>query len=458
MYFPNAFKKVYVAAAPAGVMALKTTGGTQELTAGQIGLFDSKTYQAVSAAGGALTNPTYILAQGSYHSVDKIGPVHGGYKESIKSKVINPMYISRVFTVAAKRAQQQIISISDLAFTCGHTYDLRVDVKGSPALRFANHNLYKTVSAYSGCCVDDCTVACNGDSVDQTIIMLQWADQINADPLLNKFIKASVVGAGTADASATSTIGSATVTGVTGAVGDIVSGSGIYGVIVSTAGGNSVLDRTQNVAVTGPVNIATPLNTATYVPVTSTPELAAAVDSTIIIEVAYTDTVFGNCTFQVGDTYDLEPLFVYASIVDETGNPCAIRNTANSAPYSPFDGVVELQAPKQAGGTGETVLRDLILFSRYLQDPFYAGGNTDSLRLREVLDDTSLNTVSRSGFYDQINILHNVPRLNNSTSIFDNDQYLLSINVPAGTDTTAFTALLTAILNRAGRGVVIETF
>ena len=37
-------------------------------------------------------------------------------------------------------------------FLCGETYNLRLDVKGSPALRFLNHNAYYTATAYTGCC------------------------------------------------------------------------------------------------------------------------------------------------------------------------------------------------------------------------------------------------------------------------------------------------------------------
>ena len=39
-------------------------------------------------------------------------------------------------------------------FICGETYSLRIDVKGSPALRFLDHNAYLTVSAYTGCCAE----------------------------------------------------------------------------------------------------------------------------------------------------------------------------------------------------------------------------------------------------------------------------------------------------------------
>jgi hypothetical protein len=139
---------------------------------------------------------------------------------------------------------------------------------------------------------------------------------------------------------------------------------------------------------------------------------------------------------------------IYASGVDESGEPCNVQNIT----------ATEVQAPRQASGVGETVLRDFILSNRYLQEPFSDGGHVNSLRLREILDDVNLGAVSRTARYDQICILHNVPRFNNPSSTFDNDQYLLVINVPTGTTTTAFTNLIGDMLDLAGNGVVLENF
>ena len=73
-----------------------------------------------------------------------------------------------------------------------------------------------------------------------------------------------------------------------------------------------------------------------------------------------------------------------------------------------------------------------------------------------------LDVAQRTALFDSINIVHNVPRLNNPTGTFDNDQYLLTIYVPTGTDVSAFvdpaggTGLLDDILALAGNGVVSE--
>jgi hypothetical protein len=379
MYFPNAFKKVFVPAIATGAINLKTTGNTAALTAGQIGLFDAKSYNAIAAAPSTGNQP-FILAQGSYHTTDKIGPFHGGYKESIKSKVINPKYVSRFFKVAAQQPVNQIVEVSISKVEADKTYRLRVDIKGSPALRFLSRNIYQTLDAFTGC-------GEAGTLVDPTIVAIAWAKQLADEPLVKDFVEATVI------------------------------------------------DTNEDVVE----------NFDTFTPDTTVNANQTAI---LRIAVAYVDTVFGNCSFTVTDKYDLEPLFIYTSFVDETGDPCAVNGISSE----------EVQAPVQASGVGETVLRDLILSDRYLQDSFPDGSHVDQIRLREVLDSTALGQVSRSGLYDQVCILHNVPRLHNPSSTFDNDQYLLVINVPTGTATTVFTDLIQDILDLAGNGVTLETY
>lgn len=397
MYFNHAFKKVFVAKQKAGALVdFVTTGKTQDLTAGQIGLYNAKTYAAIAAA--PTTNTNLILAQGSFKTQDRIGNFHGGYSESVKSKEINPKYVTRFFKIASQTALNHIISIQtdgDAIFECGKNYDLRVDVKGDPILKLLNHNAYLTVSAYTGCCADDCSQGCTGDPVDQTVVFLQWADLINADPVLSKVVQAKVE------------------------------------TVVAADGEDP--------------EVVTEVDSETYEPVLVSPEDVVA---KLTLTAAYVETKFGNCTFSPSDAYELEPLLLSVSLVNETGEPCLAY---------PIIAVTEEQEIRRASGVGETVLRDVILFNRYLQDDFPDGG-VDSLRLREILDEQGMNTVNRNALYDQICILHSVPRFNNPSGVFDNDQYLIVINVLAGTNTNAFTTLFQTILTNAGNGVVLENF
>ncbi len=140
-------------------------------------------------------------------------------------------------------------------------------------------------------------------------------------------------------------------------------------------------------------------------------------------------------------------MFIYASVVDESGEPCKVECIS----------VSEVQAPAQASGVGESVLRDLILSGRYAQNAYPDSSRVDSLRMREIEADPALAAVNRSGLYDQVMILHNVPRFNNPTSTFDNDQYLLVINVPAGTATTSITNFIVNSCSAAGNAVSLES-
>lgn len=383
MYFPNAFRKDFLPAST----TLRTTGSTADLTAGQIGFFNAKTHAAVATGG----NVPFILAQGSYFTSDKIGPVHGGYKESVKSKVINPKYISRLIKVGAKTAQNQIVTVSISKVYEDNTYRLRVDLKGSPALRFLSHNFYKVLDAYTGCQATAGTSAL----VDPTTVAIKWAKQINEHPFMTQFISAAVK------------------------------------------------DTTDATVAAGSYDSFTPAGSLTT---SSTAKL--------VLTVAYVETQFGTCTFTPTDFYELQPLEIYTSFVEESGDPCVVTGISSA----------QTQAPRQASGLGETVLRQMILSGRYLQNAYPDSSRVDSLRMREIEADPALATITRSSLYDQIMILHSVPRFYNPTGTFDNDQYLLVLHVPTGTATTTITNFVLAATDAAqGNGtagtgqVVLET-
>jgi len=60
-----------------------------------------------------------------------------------------------------------------------------------------------------------------------------------------------------------------------------------------------------------------------------------------------------------------------------------------------------------------------------MQQPFYTG---QDLRIREITNGTDVyDAVDRTAFYTRYYIQHSVPRFNNPTGTFDNDQYLLEI-------------------------------
>ena len=143
------------------------------------------------------------------------------------------------------------------------------------------------------------------------------------------------------------------------------------------------------------------------------------------------------------DFYGLEPVRVYASEVDYTGDPCE------------FEGLcVGVQCyGLQANGVGETVVRDVIMSESYRQN-FFAS----DLRIREITQGDSLLSgagLDRNTLYDRIYLQHNIPRLYNPTGTFDNDQYLLEIIVPKG-DPNGVWDVLSAWLTDCASDCLIE--
>jgi hypothetical protein len=83
-------------------------------------------------------------------------------------------------------------------------------------------------------------------------------------------------------------------------------------------------------------------------------------------------------------------------------------------------------------------------------------------RLREVMNqDNAYNYIVGSNFYTTYGILHSVPRFNNPTGVFDNDQYLITIVMPSSacnsnSDVPTFEDWMNAYLAAAGNGVQLE--
>ena len=405
MYFNHAFKKVFPT-----IGIYQTAAGTtySQLTAsagnlGKFGLYDAKTF--ANLAGVASTSPFIIASSSLTPATDKISPFIGGFAESMKSKAINPKYVSGFFYSAPKTASQAVTYVGQTAttkaapyscacpnFLCGETYYLRIDIKGSPALRFLNHNAYQVLSYYTGCCSTT-----TPNEVDPAFVMIGWAKQIagtqttpynDANPILSPFVLPVVQ---TYDPLA------------------------VAWTYWSKDGGNVTINGSV-IATSDWDNYVTPVGVA-----------AADVCAGLILAGAYVDTKFGDCSFEPTDYFEKEPIQIYASEVDETGDPCVftglcvkrgsgLANDPATAGLGPVLGI-------QGEGFGETVVRDLILSERYRQNNW-----NDDARIREItLGNAPLDVIQRTGTYGRFYVQHNVPRFNNPSSTFDNDQYLLEL-------------------------------
>jgi len=611
MYFSHAFRKTLLAAptTPGGATLLvatsNTTGTTSALTSSQLGIFD-RNYASIAYAGAGTTAPFYIV-QGSYFKTtgysDAIG-AQGGYQESVKSKLINPKYISRIFWVQAKAPVQQVVQIpltpasgsTNVGLNADTTYRLRLDVKGSPALRYLSHNLYRVMDTYTG--------PANATNPtyfkDPVATLVDWKEQINSSPYFNQLVQAraytkistltvssigtptttssvftlttttnaggiaigqriigltgtglpansfitalastatATAGAGGTTTTSTYVVASGNTLSATGVVGYAITGAGfpvgayisaytsttaytitfptqlvaptISGVFTASAtftvtyptqataptlgtgtfktyndlygaNGGSTVGFVNNV-ITGSV-IPTYVGQATYIPgtlayptaglaqtsVATNATVAAAAttltatsgahiytaapdastftstDAFLELTAGYLETKFGAPTWTVSDNYDVEPLKIIASMMDDSGTTTMTTPIGTAALQT--QGVAgiatEVQTAAQAQGTGEMVLRELILTGKYRQEAFGDGTNIDQFRIREIEANPGvlnmLTVASRNTLYNKLCILHNVPRFNNPSGVFDNDQYLIEIAVPNTVPITQF--------------------
>jgi len=348
-YFDHAYKKSMISTA--GEAANGTA--TQDLAAGEWGLVDATTYLSIAPAVPPNSEAGFLLVQGNLNTVDTIGgnPLHGGYAESIKSKVIKTHFINRMWKTCCYDPElvNIVLTIPDDCYPCDSHPQLRIDVKGTDVLRYLNRNAYM-IADITGCCEDtEAPLFWSGAEVSAA-----WTAAINDDATINPFI-------------------------------------------LATDGGGTV---------------------------------------TLTVQTDM-ETIFDNCSFDTRDWYPYEPLQFSASILDDDGDPCT-DCCVTSVPAFTDPGCTVIQVQGRPETSGESILRDLIMDGRYRQDGGYNAGNRDSSRFRQIEHgDAIINAVNRPtspntypvGYYAVYYLLHSVPRFNNPTGVFDNDQYLVSIAI-----------------------------
>lgn len=392
---------VITAGIPTSSLTLNTGVATTTYGVGSWGLFDPSTtanWTSVTTASLGAGKQNLILAAASMQANDKIGPYHGGYVETNKSKGINPKLINRFLRIDPCQPRNQTLHIGstkytktlspsqsncNFTFVCGEEYTLRIEIRNEPVYHFLQHNGIRLLSFNGGCCADGAPAA----TIDGTLAMIEWANQIIADPILKDFISPIVY-----------------------------SETGVALYAPGTTGVSYTWD-----------NYISPGHTVNGF-------------AGLRLQGAYVDTVFGNCSFQPTDWYNKIPVQIFASMVDFNGDPCAYTGICVNTECNILEGQ----------GYGETVLRDMILSESYRQNPF----PTD-LRIREIMEGSDIiNNITRSAFYTRYLIQHNIPRNDNPSSTYSLDQYALQI-ITNGT-VAQFETLMAAWLSNAGSTVVLE--
>ena len=421
-YFNHAFKKAFY-----GTEAkLLSSDGSQ--TANEIkefGILD-ETYTfvnpAASPAPATLDSDKdgFYICMASWYSYDKLGDgtsPHGGYKESskskmIKAKYINDMWITRCTDEVPNKFEVTIkaTGAGTSCFPCGSDPIMRVDVKGAAALRLLNHNAYQmlsgslpmpvagaTITSKSGvdmCCV---TQTSSNIGIAPSIVAINFRDQFNNDPIMSKLGTCKLQWRDTAASPST-------FADVNTTKENFIYNGGAAGV-------------NQDITGLGNGNWASETEYKIVFEMKTSCEL---------------QTIFG-CSFDTRDNYLMGDLKVMADLVDEAGNPCVACQAYVTG--------VETAEFKQRNISTETVKRDLIMTESYRQSPFHQGAR-DSVRMREIEETDAIpteigkdaTTGTCAGKFAAYHILHSVPRFNNPSGVFDNDQYHYVIYMPCNGD------------------------
>jgi len=440
-YFNHAFQKTLIntgggfyGAAGNPTSDLQTRPGRVALVNGvTTSSFTANTIIDYSIAPPTIAQmPMIYLAQGSINTKDKLGPLAGGYKESVKTKGINPKYVSKFFRVDPCCPQNEVQTVClcpDAVPQCGTSYYLRIDVKGSPALRFLSHNLYRTFASSNVCCPADPTAS---TAIDPMQVQTSWAWQIARDPIMSQFILPVL---SWVDA----TSGDTTTFNVTAwlTANPTLMDTDLYAAI-------------QNVTAVGDyayVNASNGFPTSAEETYNTFTDATPSESQCLNLIGAYVDTQFGTCSFHPQDFYELAPVKIYPSITDQQGDPCVDQIWCSNLE----------QLGVQGDGYGYKLLRDVILFRRYMQEQYVYDP-----RLREVMNqDQAYNYIDQTLQYTTYGILHSVPRFNNPTGVFDNDQYLVTIimgdtSCGNSNDDEDFEDWMNGYLANAGNGVRLE--
>jgi hypothetical protein len=374
-----------------GVLTGTAVGGTGYDPAPSTNIVVGTT--TVTGTGTGLTLFINISA-GGVPTVVGIASLGKGYEVGDTVNIDNgdttlPVTTDSVYTInSVTPAIDPVISGTNCCkeFLCGETYSLRLDVKGSPALRFLNHNAYYTATAYTGCCPAGAIAPV---AVDSTEVMILWANDLLNSPIVSPFFQIAI--------------------------------QDETGVIWYAPGTNAAFLAAEGADTWN--NYVTPGHTVNAC-------------AGLIFNGAYVDTRFGDCTFQLSDFYEKQPINLYPSEVDLNGDPCEFTGIC----------VVNECLGSQAMGLGETVLRDIILSESYRQN-FFAS----DFRIREITQGNQIvNAINRQALYYRDYLQHSVPRFNNPSGTFDNDQYLLEVIFTDSTSAGAFETAVSGWLSTCG--------
>ncbi len=391
----------FIVTANLGTDVLQRNTGVASTTygVGSWGLFLPTTWKSVTNSSLSTNHPNLVLAAASLQLVDSIGAHHGGYMESNKSKEINPKLITRFLRIDPCTARQHTLHVGSTNYT-------------------------ETLSPTNSDCSFE--FLC-GETYNLRI-------EIRNDPAL-QFIQHNIIrmlefngGCCAEGAQAEPVDGTlAMIEWANQIVRDPQLKDFITPIVYSEAGVAHYPPGTESV----------PYTWDNYV----SPGHVDGQYAGMRLQGAYVETKFGNCSFQKNDGYDVVPIEIFATMVDFNGAPCEFTGIC----------VVTECPPLQGNGFGETVLRDMILSESYRQNKF----PTDQ-RIREIEQGNDiLDAIDRETLYTRYVIQHHIPRHNNPSGSYSQDQYELQI-ITNGT-VAQFETIMATWLTNAKSNVSLET-
>lgn len=254
-------------------------------------------------------------------------------------------------------------------FDCEKTYNLRLNLDGMAIRRFMTKSMYKIFSAFTGCCEYDTS---GGTPVlipvDPVAVYIQWANAILLDTEYRNFVK----------------------------------------IIIYDAAGNKWYANEADAIADG----GTAANVwDNYVRGSGYP-----VGGGMRITTSYVESTFSDCSFEPSDYYDVYPIVINASLVDDSGEVC---NDVDIC-------IVEECPALMPQGSGEGVIRDLITHQRYLLN--YFGSDASDSRMREIYGDNQiLSAVNRASAFYRYTLIYSKVRLKHQSASHNNDRYILMI-------------------------------
>lgn len=173
----------------------------------QFGVFNSR-YKAVTTAGEAKKSPHIVFGQGRVENVP-------GLTHKYSDKVSNGSLIEWYKTNASPTAKNQITyagfdgvdSTKTIKAGCDQQYSITVRARSLYIDNAFAYGLTRTVTITTPCC-EDCGDNC--ETVDPRFVANKFAEGINNEPLLSKFVVATPVFDCTVDPDAVTTIATAT--------------------------------------------------------------------------------------------------------------------------------------------------------------------------------------------------------------------------------------------------------